>query len=148
MALDQSVVGRVYTPSGPYLVGREKIREFAEAIGADDDAYFDPAAAAARGHPDVIAPPTFPVLLTMPASWAIGADPDLGLDLSRVVHGDQRFRYTRPVRAGDRLVSVTTVEKIMARGGHEFLTTRTDIATDAGEPVVSVWSRLVVRGDA
>jgi acyl dehydratase len=147
MALDQSYVGRTFAPPEPYLVGREKIREFADAIGADDAAYRDPAAAAALGHPEVIAPPTFPVLLTLAASYALGADPGLGLDLDRVVHGDQRFRYTRPVRAGDRLVCVTTVEKIMARGGHDFLTTRTDIATEAGEPVVSVWSRLVVRGE-
>jgi acyl dehydratase len=147
MALDPSFVGRTYPPSEPYLVGREKIREFADAIGAPEAAYRDPEAAAALGHPDVIAPPTFPVLLSMAANWAIGEDPALGLDFARVVHGDQRFRYVRPVRAGDRLVCVSTVEKIMARGGHDFLTTRTDIGTDAGEPVVSVWSRLVVRGE-
>ena len=146
MALDPSYVGRTHTPPEPYQVSREKIREFADAIGADDEAYRDPAAAAALGHPDVIAPPTFPVLLTMAASRALAADPGLGLDMTRVVHGDQRFEYTRPVRAGDRLVGVTTVEKITARVGNEFLTTRTDIVTDAGEPVVSVWSRLVMIG--
>ena len=147
MALDPAFVGRTYGPTEPYLVGREKIREFADAIGAADAAYRDPDAAASLGHADVIAPPTFPVLLSLAASWALGEDPELGLDLARVVHGDQRFRYTRPVRAGDSLRCVTTVEKIMARGGHDFLTTRTDIATEAGEPVVSVWSRLVVRGE-
>jgi acyl dehydratase len=144
MALDPSAVGRTYTPGEPYLVGREKIREFADAIGAADAAYRDPTAAAALGHPEVIAPPTFPVLLTMPAAEVVCAD--LGVDMVQVVHGDQRFAYTRPVRAGDRLVSVTTVEKIMARVGNEFVTTRTDVTTEAGEPVVTVWSRLVVRG--
>jgi acyl dehydratase len=139
-----SAVGRTDAPPEPYVVGREKIREFADAIGAPDAAYRDPAAAATLGHPDVIAPPTFAVLLTMPASAALLAD--LGIDMANVVHGDQRFAYTRPVRAGDRLVSVTTVEKVMARAGNEFLTTRTDVTTEAGEPVVAVWSRLVVRG--
>jgi acyl dehydratase len=153
MVLDESsvggadrhgAVGRTYAAPEPYLVGREKIREFADAIGASDAAHRDPEAAAALDHPDVIAPPTFPVLLAMPASAALCAD--LGIDMAHVVHGDQRFTYTRPVRAGDRLVSVTTVEKIMARAGNQFLTTRTDVTTEAGEPVVAVWSRLVVRG--
>jgi acyl dehydratase len=143
MALDPNAVGRTYAPSEPHQVSREKIREFADAIGATEAAYRDPVAAAALGHPDVIAPPTFPVLLAMPASEALCAE--LGVDMAHVVHGDQRFAYTRPVRAGDRLKSVTTVEKVMARAGNEFLSTRTDISTEAGEPVVAVWSRLVVR---
>ncbi len=147
MALDPSFVGRSYPPTEPYAVGREKIREFADAIGADEPAYRDPAVAAALGHPDVIAPPTFPVVVTMAANQALIDDPALGLDYSRVVHGDQRFAYVRPVRAGDRLVCVSTVEEIMSRGGHDFLTTRTEVATDAGERVVTVWSRLVVRGE-
>jgi acyl dehydratase len=147
MALDPSFVGATYPPTDPYVVGREKIREFADAIGVPDAAYRDPAAAAAAGHPDVIAPPTFPIVVTTLANQALIDDPALGLDFSRVVHGDQRFVYTRPVRAGDRLVCVSTIEEIMSRGGHDFLTTRTDVATDAGEAVVSVWSRLVVRGE-
>ena len=108
-------------------------------------AYRDPAAAAALGHPDVIAPPTFPVLISTRAGQAFIIDPALALDFSRVVHGDQRFAYTRPVRAGDRLAAVCEVEDIMVRAGNDFLTTRTDITTDTGEPVVSVWSKLVVR---
>lgn len=147
MALDPSFVGRTYPPSSPYLVGREKIREFADAIGAGDGAYHDPDAAKALGHPDVIAPPTFPVVLTMAASQVIIDDPELGLDYSRVVHGDQRFVYTRPVRAGDRLICLSTVEEAQTRAGLGFLTTRTDVSTESGEPVVSVWSRLVVRGE-
>ena len=145
MALDPSFAGRRLPPTEPYLVSREKIREFAEAIGADDAAYRDPAAAAKLGYPEVIAPPTFPMVMAGLASQALYADPELGLDFSRVVHADQRFAYTRPVRAGDRLVCVCEVETIMSRAGNEFLTTRIDMATDAGEPVVSVWSRLVVR---
>jgi acyl dehydratase len=143
MALDPDAVGRTYALPEPYVVGREKIREFADAIGEAGAAYRDPAAAANLGHPDVIAPPTFPILLTMPASVALCTE--LGIDMAHVVHGDQRFAYTRPVRAGDRLVSVTTVEKVMARAGNEFLSTRTDVTTEAGESVVAVWSRLVVR---
>jgi acyl dehydratase len=148
MPLDLSFVGRTYPPTAPYLVGREKIREFATAIGATDPAHHDQEAARALGHADVVAPPTFPVIVTMAAGQQIVEDPDLGMDYSRVLHGDQRFAYTRPVVAGDELVCVSSVEEIVSRGGHDFLTTRTEVATAAGEPVVTVWSKLVVRGEA
>jgi acyl dehydratase len=128
-------------------VGREKIREFATAIGATDAAHHDPEAARALGHADVVAPPTFPVVITMATSREIVDDPELGVDYSRVVHGDQRFLYTRPVVAGDSLVCVNVVDDIVSRGGHNFLTTRTEVSTEAGEPVVTVWSKLVVRGE-
>ena len=148
MPLDQSFVGRTWPATPPYLVGREKIREFAAAIGATDAEYHDPEAARAAGYADVVAPPTFPVVVTMAASRQIVADPALGLDYSRVVHGDQKFAYTRPVVAGDSLVCVNTVDEIISRGGHDFLTTRTEVTTEAGEPVVTVWSKLVQRGEA
>ena len=147
MSLDSSFVGRSWPATAPYLVGREKIREFAAAIGATDAEYHDPEAARAAGYPDVVAPPTFPVVVTMAASRQIVADPALGLDYSRVVHGDQRFAYTRPVVAGDSLVCVNSVDEIVSRGGHDFLTTRTEVTTEAGEPVVTVWAKLVQRGE-
>jgi acyl dehydratase len=147
MPLDPSFAGRTYPPSAPYQVGREKIREFAAAIGATDPLHHDPDAARAAGHPDVVAPPTFPVVLTMASSRVVVNDPELGVDYSRVVHGDQRFAYHRPIVAGDELVCVNTIEEIMSRSGHDFLTTRTDVTTTAGEPVVSAWSKLVVRGE-
>ncbi|MFI5832284.1 MaoC family dehydratase N-terminal domain-containing protein [Micromonospora sp. NPDC051300] len=148
MSLDPSFVGRTYPPTAPYQVGREKIREFATAVGATDPVHHDPEAARALGHADVVAPPTFPVLVTMAASRQIVDDPELGVDYSRVVHGDQRFAYTRPVVAGDELVCVSTIEDVSTRGGHGFLTTRTDVSTVDGEPVVAVWAKIVVRGEA
>jgi acyl dehydratase len=147
MGLDASYVGRTYPPSGAYEVGREKIREFADAIGDPNPAYRDPAAATALGHPDVIAPPTFAFVVTMAANDRLVEDPELGLDFSRVVHGDQRFAYTRPVRAGDRLACTVVVEKITSRAGNDFVTTRTDVVDGAGEPVLSAWTSLVVRGE-
>ena len=147
MGLDPSYVGRTYPPSGAYEVGREKIREFADAIGDPNPAYRDAAAAAALGHPDVIAPPTFAFLVTMAANDRLLDDPELGLDFSRVVHGDQRFAYVRPVRAGDRLACAVVVEKITSRAGNDFVTTRTDVTAGDGEPVLSAWTSLVVRGE-
>ncbi|HEY0699451.1 MAG TPA: MaoC family dehydratase N-terminal domain-containing protein [Micromonospora sp.] len=147
MPLDPSLVGRSYPPTAPYQVGREKIREFATAIGATDPAYHDPEAARALGYPDVLAPPTFVVMITMAAGQQVVEDPELKMDYSRVVHGDQKFSYTRPVVAGDELVCVNTVEDITSRSGHDFLTTRIEVTTVTGEPVVTAWSKLVVRGE-
>jgi acyl dehydratase len=142
--IDPSFAGRSYPPTPPYRVGREKIREFADAIGALDPAYRDPDAARALGHPDVVAPPTFPIALTLPAGQVIIED--LGVDYARVVHGDQRFAYTRPIVAGDELTCVCVIEEIMSRAGLDSVTTRTDVTDAAGAPVVSVRTRLIVRG--
>ncbi|TDB94472.1 MaoC family dehydratase, partial [Micromonospora fluostatini] len=81
------------------------------------------------------------------ASQRVFTDPELGVDFSRVVPGDQRFAYVRPVVAGDELVCHLTIEEITQRGGHDFLTTRTEVVTTAGEPVVTMWSKIVVRGE-
>lgn len=145
MALDQSFVGRTYPPTAPYEVGREKIREFAEAIGDTHPAYTDPEAAKELGHPEVIAPPTFVFSITYRAAQDITADPELGLDYSRVVHGDQRFEYARPVRAGDRLSVVSTIETIKSLAGNEVLDIRGDVTDAAGEHVVTVYTKLVAR---
>ncbi|MGC9666594.1 FAS1-like dehydratase domain-containing protein [Planosporangium sp. 12N6] len=147
MPMDPTFVGRTYPPTPSYEVGREKIREFAAAVGATNPAHTDPAAARALGHPDVVAPPTFPFVITMRANEQIVEDPALGIDYSRVVHGDQRFRYARPVYAGDRLTCVCVIEEVISRGGLDFLTTRTDVTTEDGEAVVAVWTKLVVRGE-
>ncbi|MEU4273003.1 MaoC family dehydratase N-terminal domain-containing protein [Streptomyces sp. NPDC026092] len=145
MALDQSFVGRTYPPTAPYEVGREKIREFAEAIGDANPAYVDQGAAKALGHPDVIAPPTFPFAITFKAAGQVVEDPQLGLDYSRVVHGDQKFAYTRPVRAGDRLSVVTTIEAIKSMAGNDILDIRGEVHDATGEHVVTAWTKLVSR---
>ncbi len=148
MPLDQSFIGRAYPPTAPYQVGREKIREFSVAVGATDPLHFDPDAAKSAGYPDVVAPPTFPIVLTMAALKVIVLDPDLGVDYSRVVHGDQRFLYNRPVVAGDELVVVNHIEEIMTRAGNDFLTTRQEVRTTGDELVATVWHKTVVRGEA
>jgi acyl dehydratase len=144
--LDPSFSGRTYPPTEPHHVGREQVRAFAEAIGATDPAHLDPAAARALGYPDVVAPPTFPIVLTLDAGRVVVDDPQLGLDYSRVVHGDQRFAYERAIVAGDELRCVCTVEEVMSRAGSDFLTIRTDVIDAAGEPVCRAWTRLVSRG--
>ncbi|WP_035800779.1 MaoC family dehydratase N-terminal domain-containing protein [Kitasatospora mediocidica] len=145
MPLDPSFIGRTYPPTEPYEVGREKIREFAVAIGDANPAYTDPEAAKALGYPDVIAPPTFPFVLSYRAAAQVVEDPELGLDFSRVVHGDQRFVYTRPVRAGDRLTVTIVIDAIKSLAGNEVLTVRGELHEASGEHVVTSFMTLVAR---
>ncbi|GAA2076009.1 MaoC family dehydratase N-terminal domain-containing protein [Streptomyces albiaxialis] len=145
MALDQSFTGRTYPPTRPYEVGREKIREFAEAIGDTNPAYLDLDAAKALGHPDVIAPPTFVFTITFGEAARVVRDPQLGLDYSRMVHGDQKFAYARPVRAGDLLSVTSTIESIKSLAGNDILDVRGDVHDAHGELVVTAHTKLVVR---
>lgn len=146
MPLNESFVGRVYPPTAPYEVGREKIREFAEAIGDTNPAYADCEAAQALGHPDVIAPPTFAIVVTIRAARQVIMDPDLGLDYSRVVHGEQRFVHARPIHAGDALRVAVTVESIRSAAGNDVITTRSDVSDRDGAPVLTAYATLVARG--
>jgi acyl dehydratase len=145
MALDPGLVGRSYPPSAVYEVGRAKIAEFAAALGEDAPAHRDPEAARALGHPDVIAPPTFAIVVTLEAANVVLTDPDLDFDYSRVVHGEQRFTHHRPIRAGDRLVATTSIDNVRTVAGNDMLTTRVDVATEDGEPVCTATSLLVSR---
>lgn len=145
MALDQSFVGRTYPPTAPYEVGREKIREFAEAVGDVNPVYTDRDAAAALGHSEVIAPPTFVFAITFKAAGDVVRDPQLGLDYSRVVHGDQKFAYRRPVRAGDRLTVTSTIESIKSLAGNDVIDVRGEVHDEDGEHVVTAWTKLVAR---
>jgi acyl dehydratase len=148
MSLDQSFVGRSYPATPPYLVSREKIAEFAAAIGDPNPAYVSVAAARELGHADVVAPPTFPVVVTSRAQAQVMFDPALGLDYSKVVHGEQSFTYERPVVAGDRLVAVVVVDTIRAVAGNDLLTLRVEVSTEAGELVLTARSTVVARGTA
>jgi acyl dehydratase len=146
--LDQSFIGRQYPPSPPYEVGREKIREFADAIKDSSPLSRDPEAAKAAGYPDVIAPPTFAMILCMLAQGSVVEDPELSLDYSRVVHGQQEFTHHRPIHAGDQLVVVGHIDSIKTRAGNDFITIRAEIGSVDGEPVCTAASMLVVRGVA
>jgi acyl dehydratase len=147
MALDEAIVGRTYASTRAYEVGREKIRDFADAIGDQNPAYRDPGAARDLGHRDVIAPPTFAIVITRDTSWQLIADPTLGLELHRVLHGEQRFAYTRPITAGDVLTTTLTVDGVKQAAGMDVVSTRTEIATADGEVVCTALSTLFHKPD-
>jgi acyl dehydratase len=140
-----NAVGRTYPPTRPYEVGREHIRSFARSIGDDSPIYRDVEAARAVGHPDVLAPPTFPVVFTQQAAEQVTADPELGIDFSRVVHSGQRFVYRRPIRAGDQLSCVVVIEDAKTLAGNLSLTLCTEVRDADGDEVLTEWSTLVVR---
>jgi acyl dehydratase len=146
MALNPEYVGRVYGPGAPYEVSRVKIADFADAIGEPSELCRDRDAAVKAGYPDVIAPPTFAVVISMHAADEANNDPGLGLDFSMVVHGQQSFSHARPLHAGDVVVATTTIESIKSVGAMSMLVTSTDIATVDGERVCTAKSMLVERG--
>lgn len=148
MAINKEFIGQTVGSSQPYQVGREKIREFATAIGDNNPAYHDVEAAKALGHPDLVAPPTFAFVVTFKAFPAVIANPKLGLDYSRVVHGSQGFEYSRPIFAGDELVTEAIVEDIRVAGSNELLIAALNVSTVDGEPVVRTTSTIVSRGTA
>lgn len=145
MALDRELVGRSYPPSAVFEVGRGKIAEFATAIGDPSPLYRDAETARAAGHPDVIAPPTFAIVVSLEAAMVVLDDPDVGIDYARVVHGEQRFAHHRPIRAGDRLIATTTIDAARTVAGNDLLTARVDLTTEDGEAVCTATSMLVAR---
>ncbi len=147
MPVDAGLVGRTYTLPTPYEVGREKIREFAESVGDPNPAYRDVEAAQALGHPDVVAPPTFPIVVAFGLLTRLLEDPGSGLALHRVIHADQRFSYTRPIHPGDRLLATLTVEGVRQVAGTDRITTRTEITTVEGAPVCSAHASVVHKGE-
>lgn len=147
MPVNQAFVGRVYPPSDVYQVSREKIREFAEAINDTSPACRSVEAAKALGYRDVVAPPTFAIVLTLPAGREFTSDPEAGVDYSRVVHGEQRFVHARPIQAGDELRTVLTIDSIRTAAGNDLIENRVEVRTVEGELVTTAYSTIVVRGE-
>jgi acyl dehydratase len=147
MSVNPNLVDVVFEPTDSYVVGREKVREFAAAVFAEDLVHYDVAAARDRGFSDLVAPTTFPVVIQEKTLHQLLSHPDAGIDFTRVVHGDQRFDYSRPLVAGDDVVATLKVTKVQSLGGHSMVTSESHIATVAGEHVVTAISTLVVRGD-
>lgn len=148
MALNPAFVGKTYTSADSYLVGREKIREFAMAIGDFNPAYHDVSAARAFGHPDLVAPPTFAFVMAFRAMAQVVGDPELRLNYLRVVHGEESFEYRRPIFAGDELVVESVIEGARTAGSNELIDLRQELRTVDGEAVALTRAVIVSRGTA
>jgi hypothetical protein len=136
MPLDPGLAGRTFAPTPPYTVSREKIAEFNAAIGAES-----------LGDGST-APLTFPIVIAFGAMTQLMTDPDVGIQLHNIVHGDQRFEQARPIRAGDELVGTITIDSLRHAAGMDMIGTRTEIITVDGEHVATAYATLVHRGAA
>ena len=126
MTITADHAGRRYPPTPPYEVSAAKIAEFARALGDDNPAY---------GGDRPIAPPTFVAVISSGAWESMFDDPELGLALRRIVHGDQRFTYRRPLRAGDTVHATLTIDKVRNRGASDIISSSVEVETLAGELV-------------
>jgi acyl dehydratase len=146
--VNPQIEGKTYPRTDSYLVGREKIREFAKAVFSTDPANLELEAAKALGYSDLIAPPTFAVVIQERSLATVLADKEASIDFSRVVHGDQRFVHQRPIVAGDELTSELRVASVKSLAGNSMVTFDTQIFDKANALVCTAISTLVVRGEA
>ena len=145
--MNPELVGRTFPATEPYLVGREKVREFARAVFATDPTHTDVAAAQALGYPDVVAPPTFAMVIQDLTLQQLLAEPDSGVVLERTIHAEQRFRYTRPIVAGDELTGRLSVTGVRAIGKGAMVTSEAEITDASGAHVVTATSVLLIGGE-
>ena len=141
--MDTSKIGKEYPPF-QYEVGREKIREYANAVGESGPVHHDPEAAKAAGFRDVVAPPMFVVVYSAGAMGPAILDPELGINLMLMVHGGQEFVWGEPVCAGDTISTVTTVKDISEKGGMGFYVFESVSTNQDGQEVVrGTWTNIV-----
>jgi acyl dehydratase len=145
--LNQGLKGKTYRPI-ELAVDRDRVTRFAEAIGDEDPRFRDPEAARSEGHPNQLAPPTFPTTIQILASAQVVVDPELGLDYSRVVHGEQEFEWRRPIVVGDVLRATPRIADLYARGPNEFLVIENEITDADGQVVCISRATLLSRGTA
>jgi acyl dehydratase len=124
MPISEAHAGRSYPPTPLYQVTAMKIAEFAAALGDDNPAYYGDAP---------VAPPTFAAVPAAAAWEGMFADPELGLELRRIVHADQRFSYSRPLRSGDTVSATLTIDKVRVRGAAEIISSIVDVRDPSGE---------------
>ena len=143
MALKTDAVGKTYTPVN-YAVGREKVREFASAVGEENPLHHDPDAAREAGYADVVAPPMFAVVFGGRAMAPALFDPDVGIDFARMVHGGQEFVWGPPVVAGDEIATEVEVKDVAERGGLQFYVFESRSTNQDGETVCTgTWTNIV-----
>jgi acyl dehydratase len=145
MPASAAAVGRRYPPV-TYVAGREKIREYALAVGEANPLHLDPEAARAAGHADVVAPPMFAVVYSSPALMPALFDPEVGLDFARMVHGSQEFTWGPLVVAGDEITTEVEVASIEERQGMGFFVFESRSDNARGERVCTGRWTNIVRG--
>ncbi len=143
MAPKTDAVGKTYPPTS-YAVGREKVREFAAAVGEENPLHHDLDAAREAGYADVVAPPMFAVVFGGRAMAPALFDPEVGIDFSRMVHGGQEFVWGPPVVAGDEIATEVEVKDVSERGGLQFFVFESRSTNQDGDTVCTgTWTNIV-----
>jgi acyl dehydratase len=143
LAPKTDAVGKTY-PATSYAVGREKVREFAAAVGEENPLHHDLDAAREAGYADVVAPPMFAVVFGGRAMAPALFDPEVGIDFSRMVHGGQEFVWGPPVVAGDEIATEVEVKDVAERGGLQFFVFESRSTNQNGETVCTgTWTNIV-----
>jgi len=145
MPVDTKAAGKTYEPK-IYAVGREKVREYANAVGETNPVHLDVEAARAAGYGDVVAPPMFAVVYSAPAMAPAVLDPDVGINLAMMVHGGQEFVWGQPVVAGDEITTTAAVKDISERDGKGFYVFETVSTNQDGDTVATGTWTNIVRG--
>lgn len=143
--MNLNIAGKTYPATRPYLVGREKVREFAAAVSSTTPLSTDPEAALAAGYAGLVAPPTFAVIISQRAEAQLLGDPDADIDFAHLVHGDQRFIHERPIVSGDELTAQLTVTAVKRLGGNSMVTTVTKISDRDSRLVSTAIATFVIR---
>ncbi|HEV7458892.1 MAG TPA: MaoC family dehydratase N-terminal domain-containing protein [Solirubrobacteraceae bacterium] len=143
MPVDTKAAGKTYEPK-VYAVGREKVREYANAVGETNPVHLDVEAARGAGYADVVAPPMFAVVYSAPAMAPAVLDPEVGINLAMMVHGGQEFEWGKPVVAGDEITTTASVKDISERDGKGFYVFETVSTNQDGDTVATgIWTNIV-----
>ena len=145
MAIKTEAVGREW-PASTYQVGREKIKEYATALGIENPVHFDVEAARAAGFRDVAAPPMFCVVYCSPALGPVLFDDEVGMNFAAMVHGGQEFVWGEPACSGDEITTTARCVSIEERDGKGFYVFETNSVNQDGAQVVRGTWTLIVRG--
>jgi acyl dehydratase len=143
MPVKTDAIGKQW-PATEYEVGAEKIREFADAIGAANPVHRDHDAAKSAGFRDLVAPPMFCVVYSARAMGPAILDPDVGINLAAMLHGSQEFEWDEPVFDGDVIETVTTCREIYEKDGKGFYVFESVSTNQEGtQTVKGTWTNIV-----
>jgi len=145
VALSEKIVGMHYRHPDHYVVGREKLREYAVAVKNDDAAYFDEKAAAELGHDALPAPPTFISVFGYQAQSAFFANANIGITDMQIVQVDQVLKFLRPIHAGDTLYCDVYVDSVRQAHGTDIIVTKNIVTNDKGDIVQETYTTLAGR---
>jgi acyl dehydratase len=143
MPVNTQAVGKTYEPT-LYAVGREKIKEYARAVGETNPVHLDLEAARAAGYADVVAPPMFAVVYSSPSVAPLIFDPEIGINFAMMVHGGQAFEWGPLVVAGDEITTTANVKDISERAGLGYYVFESVSTNERGEQVCrGTWTNIV-----